>query len=67
MTRSLQEAIKRGRLNDGDLRRLISHEARQLGLSTEQALRRARANKLPDSTIGIDLRMLVSILDSRPA
>ncbi len=64
MPKALQTAIRGGRLTERQLERLIEHEAREIGLSYQQAIRRARSGKLPDSTIGTDLSMLVSILDA---
>jgi hypothetical protein len=64
MPKALKSAIQARQLSERQLERLIAHEARELGLTYRQAVRRARSGKLPDSTIGTDLTMLVSILDA---
>jgi hypothetical protein len=64
MPKELKEALKRGRLTERQLKRLVEHEARELGLTYRQAVLRARSGKLPDTTVGTDLAMLVSILDA---
>jgi hypothetical protein len=64
MPRALKSAIQAGQLSERQLEQLIKHEARELGLTYRQAVRRAREGRLPDSTIGTDLAMLVSILDA---
>ncbi|GIU97437.1 MAG: hypothetical protein KatS3mg013_1240 [Actinomycetota bacterium] len=65
MRKDLRDALKRGRLTEGQLRKLIEHEARLLNLPYEEAVRRARRDALEDSAIAMDLRMLVSVLDAQ--
>jgi len=62
LPRKLQAAIKRGELTQAQLRRLITLEARELGLSYEEAVRRARERRLPRNVLGADLELLVQLL-----
>ncbi len=60
---SLQEAIKRGTLTQGQLRKLITLEAEALGLSFEEAVEEARKGTLSrNSYLGADLELLVELL-----
>lgn len=58
----LQEAIERGELTGEQLRELITLEANELGLSFDEAVRRAKERRLPHTTIGADLELLVELL-----
>ncbi len=62
LPRKLQKAIKRGKLTPAQLRKLITLEARELGLSYDQAVRRARQRRLPRNVLGADLELLVQLL-----
>ncbi len=59
---ALQKAIERGELTEGQLRELITVEAQALGLSFEEAVRRARERRLPRTVLGSDLEFLVQLL-----
>jgi hypothetical protein len=52
LTKSLKSAIQAGQLSKAQLVRLITHEARELGMTYRQAVIKARAGNLPDTTIG---------------
>lgn len=67
MTDALKRAIRGGRLTQRQLRQLIASEAKQIGLSYDDALARAFANTLPRNAVGSDLRLLVRLLDEPPA
>lgn len=62
LPRKLQEAIKRGELTPAQLRQLITLEARELGLSYDEAVRLARRRRLPRNVLGADLELLVQLL-----
>ena len=60
-----QQAIQEGTLlTDDHLRALIELDARALGLSTDEALLRARAGSLPRNPIADDLLLLLGIKSS---
>jgi len=59
---ALQEAIERGELTEDQLRELIALEAQALGLSFEEAVRKARDRHLPKNILGADLELLVQLL-----
>ncbi len=59
---ALQEAIERGELTEDQLRELIALEAKALGLSFEEAVRKARDRRLPRNVLGSDLEFLVQLL-----
>jgi hypothetical protein len=59
---ALQEAIERGELTEAQLRELIALEAKALGLTYEEAVRKARDRRLPKNYIGADLELLVQLL-----
>lgn len=65
--RSLQQAIEQGELTEEQLRELITLDAEILGLSTDEAIRRARARRLPKTYVGADLELLVGLLSARSA
>jgi hypothetical protein len=65
MTKTLQEGLNSGRLTRSQLRELIEEEARELGLSYDQAIERAREGKLPRNVVGSDLSLLISLLNYR--
>lgn len=66
MTTDLLDALERGSLTEEQLRELIASEARQLGLTFEEAVSRARSGTLPRNVLGIDLRLLICLLDREP-
>ena len=59
---ALQEAIEKGELTEAQLRELIALEAQALGLTYEEAVRRARDRRLPKNYIAADLELLVQLL-----
>ena len=59
---TLQEAIERGELTEAQLRELIRLEAEELGLTFEEAVKRARERRLPKTPLGADLELLVQLL-----
>ncbi|MBI2455100.1 MAG: hypothetical protein A3G35_16250 [candidate division NC10 bacterium RIFCSPLOWO2_12_FULL_66_18] len=59
---ALQEAIEKGELTEAQLRELIALEAQALGLTYEEAVRRARDRCLPKNHIAADLELLVQLL-----
>jgi hypothetical protein len=60
--KSLRKAIEAGQLTEAQLRELIALEARALGLSPDEAIRQARARKLPRGHVADDLSLLVELL-----
>ena len=58
----LRRAIDRGELTEEQLRQLIAHEAQALGLSYDEAVRRARKHTLPKTPLGTDIEFLVELL-----
>lgn len=62
LPKSLQDAIERGELTEEQLRELITLEAQALGLSYEEAVRKAKERSLPKTHIGADLELLVELL-----
>ncbi len=62
MPPALREAIEQGELSQQQLRELIEFEAEDLGLSFDEAVRRAREGTLPKTEVGMDLELLVQIL-----
>jgi len=58
----LQQAIERGELTETQLSELIELEARAIGLSYEEAVKKARERRLPKNYIGADLELLVQLL-----
>jgi hypothetical protein len=61
---ALQRAISTGELTEVQLRELIELEANALSLSTEEAIKRAKAGTLPRHYIADDLALLVDLLQS---
>lgn len=59
---TLQQAIERGELTIEQLRELITLEAKALGQSYEEAVKKARERSLPRTHIGADLELLVELL-----
>jgi hypothetical protein len=59
LTRSLEQGNP---LSTEEVRELIAHEARLLGLTYEQAIRRGRLHTLPRTYLGADLQLLVDLL-----
>ena len=65
MTEGLIQAIEdHGVLTDDQIRELIADEAGQLGLSFDEAVRRAWEGSLPKTPIGSDVEMLVRLLEA---
>lgn len=62
LPRKLREAIETGELTEQQLRELITLEARELGFTYEEAVRRARERRLPHNVLGADLELLVQLL-----
>ncbi len=62
MPPALREAIEQGELSQQQLRELIEFEAEDLGLSFDEAVRRAREGTLPKTVVGMDLELLVQAL-----
>ena len=60
----LQQAIEEGELTDEQLRELITLEAKAVGLTYEEAIKRANDRPLPQSLLGGDLELLVQLLPS---
>ena len=65
LPKELQNAIEQGELTEEQFRELITLEAKALGLTYEEAVKRARNRTLPRSLLGADLELLVKLL--RPA
>ncbi len=59
---SLLAALEHGELSLEQLRQLIRIEAEDLGLSFDEAVRRARERSLPRNETGSDLQLLVMLL-----
>lgn len=59
LTRSLEQGNP---LSTEEVRELIAHEAELVGLTYEQALRRARTRTLPRNYLGADLQLLIDML-----
>ncbi len=49
-------------LSTEEVRELIAHEAELVGLTYEQALRRAQTRTLPRNYLGADLQLLIDML-----
>ncbi len=62
MSAHLQKALDEGYLTQAQLRELIEFEASQLGFTIEEAIQRSRSNSLPQTPLGFDLQLLVSML-----
>jgi hypothetical protein len=62
MPNDLLAALESGELTQDQLRRLITHEAAQLGFSFEAAVIKAHEGTLPRNALGSDVEMLVSLL-----
>jgi hypothetical protein len=58
----LRQAMANGALTNEQLRRLIALEAAQLGLSFDEAVRRARDGSLPTTVVGSDVELLIDLL-----
>ena len=58
----LQQAIERGELTEAQLRELIELEAKAIGLTYTEAVKKARERRLPKNYIGADLELLVQLL-----
>ncbi len=62
LPKKLQQAIKRGKLTPTQLRQLITLQAREIGLSYAEAVRRGRQRRLPRNVLGADLELLIQLL-----
>ena len=62
--KELVDALEAGELTDEQLRQLITLEARALGLTFDEAIRRAKDGSLPGCHLGADLSLLVELLPS---
>ena len=58
----IQDAIERGEITQAQLRELIEIEAEWIGLTFDEAVRRAPQGTLPKNEIGADLEFLVRML-----
>ena len=58
------QAMEEGELSSEQLEVLIGWEAVSLGLTIEEAIRRARERTLPDTPAGNDLEFLIDLLPS---
>lgn len=63
MPQELIDAIEAGELSDEQFLQLIAVEAAMIGLTFDEAVAGARTNTLPWNAVGMDLRMLVRMLD----
>ena len=62
MSPKLQAAIEVGELTIEQLRELIEEEAKELGLTFEDAQRMAKEHSLPKNALGSDLEFLFQLL-----
>lgn len=62
MSPKLQAAIEIGELTPEQLRELIEEEAKELGLTFEDAQRMAKQNRLPKNALGSDVEFLFQLL-----
>jgi hypothetical protein len=62
MSPKLQEAIEGGELTIEELRELIAIEAKELGLTVEEAQNAAKLGRLPKNAIGSDVEFLLQLL-----
>ena len=62
MSPKLQAAIEGGELTADELRELITLEARELGLTIEEAQRKAKLGQLPKNVLGSDIEFLFQLL-----
>ena len=58
----LQRAVESGTLTNEQIRLLIDLEAKFIGLSFDEARKRARNRTLPNSPVGSDLQLLFGLL-----
>ena len=58
----LARAIESGTLTSDQARHLAEIEARQLGLTLDQAIQAAQQGQLPKSPLGSDVEFLVAII-----
>lgn len=65
--KELIEALESGEITRDQLIKLIELEAEALELSFDEAVALADQDKLPKSTIGLDLNYLIRLLDATPA
>lgn len=62
MPADLLAAIESGELTQDQLRRLITHEAAQLGLTFDEAVDLACRREMPKTALGSDIELLVEML-----
>ncbi len=62
MSPELQAAIEDGELTVKQLRELIEEEAKELGLTLEEAQRKAKERSLPKNALGSDIEFLLQLL-----
>ena len=62
MSPKLQAAIEGGELTVEELRELIALEAKELGLTVEEAQREARLGRLPKNAVGSDVEFPLQLL-----
>jgi hypothetical protein len=62
MSPELQAAIEGGELTPEELRELIALEAKELGLTVEEAQRAAKLGRLPKNAVGSDVEFLFQLL-----
>ena len=62
MSPKLQAAIEAGELTVEQLRELIEEEAKELGLTFEEAQRMAKERSLPRNALGSDIEFLFQLL-----
>lgn len=60
--RDLLDALEKGVMTEDQLRRLIEIEAKELGMTLDEALRRAEEGSLPTGPIGIDIEYLAGLI-----
>lgn len=63
MSEALRNALEAGELTREQLEELIALEASELGIGFDEAIRRARGGNLPHTPVGMDLELLVQLLD----
>lgn len=67
MAPDLLAAIENGELTQEQLRELISYEAGLMGLDYATAVTLARHRRLPKTALGMDVELLIEMLDGEDA
>lgn len=62
LPRSLAEALENGTATDTQLRQMIAIEAEALGMTYDEAIRRAADGSLPTGPLGTDIEFLAEVL-----